>query len=95
MAEALNFLGYNYVEQDKNLGDAERLIKRAIKIDPANGAYIDSLGWLYFKKNRFNEAKKTLEKAASLMEDPVIYEHLGETYLKLKDIDKAKLNWNK
>ncbi|MBM3243919.1 MAG: tetratricopeptide repeat protein, partial [Candidatus Omnitrophica bacterium] len=92
-AQALNFLGYTYVEENKHLGEAENLIKRALKVDPDNGAYLDSLGWLYYKKGKFKEAKDTLISAVSLMPDPVIYDHLGDVYFKLKDKDNAKVNW--
>jgi len=93
--EALNFLGYEYVEWNRDLKEAERLINKAIRLDPDNGAYIDSLGWLYYKKGKVKEASKLLEKASSLMEDPVIYDHLGDVYFKLKETDKAKLNWQR
>ncbi len=92
-AQALNFLGYTYVENNKNFKEAEDLIRRALKIDPDNGAYIDSLGWLYYKRGRFKEAKETLEKAVSLMSDPVIFDHLGDVNFKIKDINNARANW--
>jgi Tfp pilus assembly protein PilF len=93
--EALNFLGYLYVEEGYNLNQAELMIKNALKIEPDNGAYIDSLGWLYFKQSKFQQALAELKKAASLTEDPVIYDHLGDTYLKLDNIEKARLNWQR
>ena len=93
--EALNFLGYEYVEWGRDLNEAQKLINKAISLDPDNGAYIDSLGWLNYKKGKTQEALKLLEKASSLMEDPVIYDHLGDVYFKLKEFDKAKLNWQK
>ena len=93
--EALNFLGYLYVEENKNLDQAQIMIKKAMEISPNNGAYIDSLGWFYFKKDKVQEALKELQKASSLLEDPVIYDHLGDAYFRLKDIDNAKLNWQK
>ena len=93
--EALNFLGYEYVEWGRDLNEAQNLINKAIQLDPDNGAYIDSLGWLNYKKGNIQEAKKLLEKASSLMEDPVICDHLGDVYFKLKEFDKAKLNWQK
>jgi tetratricopeptide (TPR) repeat protein len=92
-AMALNFLGYTYVENNKNLREAESLIKRALKVDPDNGAYIDSLGWLYYKKGRIKEAKEKLTQAVSLMPDPVIFDHLGDVYFKLKDKNNAVINW--
>jgi len=92
-AEALNFLGYTYVENNKRLKEAEDLIKRALKVDPANGAYIDSLGWLYYKQGRLKQAKETLKKAVSLMPDAVIFEHLGDVNFKMKDVGNARFNW--
>lgn len=91
--EALNFLGYLYVDENRNLTEAEGLIKKALELSPDNSAYIDSLGWLYFKKGKFKEAVKELEKAILMMEDPIIFDHLGDAYLKIKDPEKAKLNW--
>ena len=93
--EALNYLGYLYVEENRNLDEAEVMIRKALEIQPDNGAYVDSLGWLYFKQGKFKEAIKELEKASSLLEDPVINDHLGDVYLKTGDIEKAKLNWQK
>jgi len=93
--EALNFLGYAYLELNKNIDKAGKMIKQALVFDPENGAYIDSLGWFYFKKGRFKEALAELEKAASLISDPVVYDHLGDAYLKLGDRNNSKLNWEK
>jgi len=93
--EALNFLGYFYLEQGRNIDKAGTLIKKALSFDPENGAYVDSLGWFYFKKGKFKEALSQLEKAASLLSDPVIYEHLGDVFMKLGNRDNARLNWEK
>jgi Tfp pilus assembly protein PilF len=71
------------------------MIRKALEMEPDNGAYIDSLGWLYFKKGKFKEAVTEIEKASLLVEDHVIFDHLGDAYLKVKDIEKAKLNWEK
>jgi len=93
--EALNYLGYMYVEENRDLGQAEVMIRKALELDPNNGAYLDSLGWFYFKKGKVAEALKELKKAVSLLDDPVIYDHLGEAYLKSSDIENARLNWQK
>ena len=71
------------------------MIKQALSFEPENGAYVDSLGWFYFKKGKFKEALVHLEKAASFLNDPVIYEHLGDVFMKLGNRDSAKLNWEK
>ena len=93
--EALNFLGYFYLEQNKNIDQAGLMIKQALVFDPENGAYLDSLGWFYYKKGKFKEALSRLEEAASFLVDPVIYDHLGDVFLKLNNADSAKLNWEK
>jgi len=93
--EALNFLGYFYLEQDKNINQAGVMIKRALTFEPENGAYLDSLGWFYYKKGQFKEALSHLERAASFLSDPVIYDHLGDVFLKLGNLDSVKLNWEK
>jgi len=93
--EALNYLGYLYVEDNRNLDQAEIMIKKALEMQPDNGAYVDSLGWLYFKQGKLKEAIKELEKASLLIDDPIIYEHLGEAYLEANDSANAKLNWQK
>jgi Tfp pilus assembly protein PilF len=93
--QALNYLGYLYVEENRNLGEAEKLIKKAVESDPKNGAYIDSLGWLYYKQGKAKEAVQELEKAVVLMDDPVIFEHLGDAYFKIQDLAQARTNWEK
>ncbi len=93
--EALNFLGYFYLEQDKNIDQAGLMIKQALGFEPENGAYLDSLGWFYYKKGKFKEALDHLERAASFLTDPVVYDHLGDVFLKLGNSDSAKLNWEK
>jgi Flp pilus assembly protein TadD len=89
----LNYLGYLYVEENRNLETAETMIRKALELDSDNGAYIDSLGWLYFKRGKIKEALKELEKASALLADPVIYEHLGDAYFKTKELEKARANW--
>jgi len=93
--DALNALGYIYAEAGINLDQAEQLITQALAQEPENGAYIDSLGWVYFKKKEFQKAKEQLEKAASLIEDPTIFDHLGDVYLSLNQKDKSKDAWQK
>lgn len=93
--EALNYLGYLYVEENQNLDKAEAMIRKALEMQPDNGAYADSLGWLYFKQGKLKEALRELERASSLLEDPVIYDHLGDAYFKTYDVEKAKVSWEK
>ena len=92
---ALNSLGYVYAEDGENLDQAEVLIKKALEFEPDNGAYVDSLGWVYFKMNRLDDARQYLERAAGLLADPEIYDHLGELYFKQGDLGKAQEAWAK
>ncbi len=89
----LNSLGYIYAEQGNNLEEAMDLVGRALVIDPDNAAYLDSLGWVYFKKGNYVEALKMLMKADAKAKDPVIYEHIGDAYLALKQEAEAKKYW--
>ncbi len=93
--DALNSLGYLYAEESINLEEAEGMIKKALIYEPNNAAYIDSLGWIYFKQGRYEEAIQKLEQAVQFLSDPVIYEHLGDVYLKQGNLIKARENWQK
>lgn len=84
-APALNYLGYMLAEHGRKLDEAVSLIKRALTIDQGNAAYLDSLGWAYYKQEKFSEATAPLEQAAAAVPDAsVIHAHLGDLYLKTK-----------
>lgn len=82
-AQAMNFIGYTLADKDMDLDEAERLVRRALELRPDNGAYVDSLGWILFKRGELERAVEQLERAESLMPDAVIAEHLGDVYGKL------------
>ena len=89
-AQALNYLGYTYAEEGRNLDEAEKLIKRALDIEPEDGFYVDSLGWVYYQKGDYKQAVEQLERAVNLTNsDPTITEHLGDAYRKLGKIKEA------
>lgn len=80
---AYNYLGYMLIERNKDLDRAIEYIKKALEIEPNNGAFLDSLGWAYFKMGKVEEAIANLEKAAELIPtDSDIREHLGYAYFK-------------
>jgi tetratricopeptide (TPR) repeat protein len=88
--EALNYIGYTWADENKNLDLALSYIKRAIVQKPANGFIRDSLGWVYFRLGDFSRAKEELEKAVSLEpRDPHIFDHLGDACKALGQKDKA------
>jgi tetratricopeptide (TPR) repeat protein len=83
-AAALNYLGYMFAEEGSNLDEAESLIQRALKLQPANGGYLDSLGWVYYKKGQYKRAMEVLERAVALdKNEGVIWEHLGDALVAL------------
>ena len=89
-ADALNFIGYSYADRGVNLGEAEKLILKAMKLKPGNGYITDSRGWVYYRQNRYDLALKHLQEAAAILpEDGAIAEHLGDVYLKTGQRDKA------
>jgi tetratricopeptide (TPR) repeat protein len=89
-AAALNYLGYTYADMGVKLDEAEQLIRRAIQLEPNDGFYIDSLGWVYFKRGDYPRAIEYLERASELAgEDPTIVEHLGDAYSKTGRSDSA------
>ena len=93
---SLNYLGYTYAEKGIYLDEAEELIKRALKYKPRDGFILDSLGWVYFKKKKWDEALVELEKAWKLVpNDPVIGEHLGDAYVKKNFLEKALKTYRK
>ncbi|MGA7213311.1 MAG: tetratricopeptide repeat protein [Terrimicrobiaceae bacterium] len=96
-ARSYNYLGYMWIERSENLEEAGQLIHRALELEPANGAYIDSLGWLYFKQGKFNEALTELLRAAELLPEPdaVVFEHIGDACDKLGRKAEAVLYWQK
>jgi tetratricopeptide (TPR) repeat protein len=91
-----NDLGYLYADQGKNLEKAEAMIRKAVTEEPDNFAYLDSLGWVLFKRGKFEEARIPLEKAQSDPRvDSTIPDHLGDVYFQLQLPAKAKEAWER
>lgn len=93
-ADALNYLGYSYAERGIKIDQALSLTKRAVALKPENGYYVDSLGWAFYKSGMLAEALTEIKRAVSLVgDDPVIYEHLGEIYMKQQKTADAREAW--
>ena len=92
-----NDLGYLYADQGKNLEKAEKMIRKAIAAEPENAAYLDSMGWVLYQIERYDEAVDFLEKAVDRPSgsDATILEHLGDCYEKLNRIDDARKLWRR
>jgi tetratricopeptide (TPR) repeat protein len=96
-APACNDLGYTWAEQGKNLSRAESLIRMAVEKEPDNQSYLDSLGWVLYKRGRFEPARAALEDAigTSTLPDPVSLDHLGDTLYRLDRKDEAARQWKR
>jgi tetratricopeptide (TPR) repeat protein len=95
-AQVLNYYGYMLADRGVRLDEAQDLIQRAVDQEPFNGAYLDSLGWVYYKQNKLDEAEIQLRKAVEHEpHDPTIREHLGDVYAKQGRMDQAAIEWEK
>jgi tetratricopeptide (TPR) repeat protein len=95
-ASALNYLGYMLADQNTKLEEALGYIKRAVDLDPANGAYLDSLGWAYFRLGKYELAEDNLLKASQKINtDPTVLDHLGDLYQKTGRLKLAAANWER
>ena len=95
-AAVLNYYGYMLGDLGIRLDEAQSLVKRALAEDPYNGAYLDSLGWIYYKQNKLPDAEATLRKALEReAHDPTIHSHLGDVYAKSGRPELAFAEWEK
>lgn len=89
-APTLNYLGYMWAESNTNLEKAHEMLTRAVGQEPNNGAYVDSLGWVYFRMGNLELAEKYLTDATRLLpRDPTVHEHLGDVLARRGDMERA------
>ncbi len=92
----LNYYGYMLGDLAIRLDEAEALVQRALKEEPLSGAYLDSLGWIYYRENKLAEAEATLRKAVQRdSHDATIRSHLADVYAKSGRMDLAAIEWEK
>ena len=91
---ALNYLGYMLADRNTRLQEAYEMVKKAVDKDPNNGAYLDSLGWVYYRLNKFEEAEKYLRQAVErVTRDATVHDHLGDVFSKRNNFKDAIRHW--
>ena len=92
----LNYVSYKLALKNQELEVALDLIKKALVLDPNNGYFLDTLGWVEYKRNNFNSAVYFLEKSVSILpRSAEVIDHLGDCYLMLNRKKEAVFEWNK
>jgi tetratricopeptide (TPR) repeat protein len=95
-AMTLNYLGYMLADRGVKLEEAVGLIKKAVELEPSNGAYMDSLGWAYFRLGKYELAEEELVKASQRIgTDPTVHDHLGDVYQKMGRLKLAVAHWER
>ena len=95
-APVLNYYGYMLGDLGQRLDEAQSMVQQALEQEPFNGAYLDSLGWIYYKQGKLSEAETMLRKAVEREgHDPTIHSHLGDVYAKQGRTDMAAAEWEK
>src|SRR6266481_549671 len=93
-AGALNYLGYMLADRNVRLQEALQLITKALEKEPNNGAYLDSLGWVYYRLGRLPEAEENLRRAlAKTPRDATVHDHLGDVLLHQSKVKEAIVQW--
>jgi tetratricopeptide (TPR) repeat protein len=93
---AMNYLGYMLADRNVRLEEAHELISRALEMEPNNGAYLDSLGWVNFRLGKLEEAENNLRDAiARVSRDPIVYDHLGDVFMKQGKLKEAIAQWER
>ena len=93
-ASALNYLGYMFADRNERLDEAQKLVGRALELDPGNGAYLDSLAWVYYRQNKLPDAENLLIQALDKIgNDPTVHDHLGDVYFKQGKTREAINQW--
>jgi Flp pilus assembly protein TadD len=93
--QVLNYLGYSWVDQGRNLDAALAMLEKAHALKPLDGYIADSVGWAYYRLGRYKEAAAKLEQAVLLVPgDPTVNDHLGDAYWRIGRKEDARFQWN-
>ncbi len=90
----LNYLGYSWIDQQRNLKQGLAMIEKAVAARPDDGYIVDSLGWAHYRLGNYREAVRHLERAVELKpEDPVLNDHLGDAFWRIGREREARFQW--
>lgn len=95
-ASALNYLGYMLADRNTRLQEALELVQKAISEEPNNSAFLDSLGWVYYRLNRLDDAAEQLRQSIKFgSRDATVYDHLGDVYSSQNKLKDAISQWER
>jgi tetratricopeptide (TPR) repeat protein len=93
-ANALNYIGYMLADRNMRLPESLDLITKALELSPENGAFLDSLGWVYFRLGRLPEAEENLRRAVSKTpSDPTVHDHIAQVLMAESKVQEAIQQW--
>ena len=91
---AMNYLGYMFADRNVHLQEALQLLRKAVEMEPDNGAYLDSLGWVYYRLNDLDNAESNLQRAIEkFSKDPTVHDHMGDVYFSKGRVKDAITQW--
>lgn len=94
-ALVLNYLGYSWIDQGRNMKEGMKLIEKAVALKPDDGYIVDSLGWAHYKQGNYKEAVRYLERAVEIKpEDPTLNDHLGDAFWQVGRTQEARFQWS-
>ena len=94
--DALNYLGYSLVDRGEKLDEALGMIETAVEAKPDSGAIADSLGWVYYRLGRFEDAEIAMETAVKLLPvDPILSDHFGDVLWMVDRKREARFQWRR
>ena len=94
-ALVLNYLGYSWIDQGRNMKDGMKLIEKAVQLKPDDGYIVDSLGWAHYKQGNYKDAVRYLERAVEIKpEDPTLNDHLGDAFWQVGREREARFQWS-
>jgi Flp pilus assembly protein TadD len=92
-AGALNYLGYSLADRNVRLDEAFQMVRKALDLAPDQYAYMDSLGWVYYRQGKLEQAEELLVRAGEQTKDPTVHDHLGDVYFKEGKTKDAVTQW--